>query len=584
MSDLFGQQSYTAWLSQFSKELKTDEPERKLLNQFQDISIKAYYPLNEPFYSNPESVKQWIESNYSYTGNWDAQISIPTHDIVKANKTALHALENGASSLRFTGSSVSSPSELILLLKDIQLDVIRISFDCGEANLSLLYMWLDELKRRNLSSEQAKASFCFDAYTEPIFSDESSFSGNDSQALINELISINQYQSIPLLGVSAHRYVQAGSFLSFELASALAISTEYLHKTKNPDLALKSIFWQLSSGSEYLAEIAKFRAARLLWRQLIDSFGLDTDALPLHIQALVLPEYYTLYEPLNNLLRASTGAMAAVIGGADTINTPPHDALFADYNLDSTRRAVHIHQLLRFESHLDKAADMAKGSQYVEHFTQLLAQKAWSRFQEIEAKGGWLACVNSGWVKQQVLADKAIVQKQYNSGKKKVVGIHFSVDLTQKSETELPYRLATYQPTENKLNLWRRTEEIEYFRKQISNSDSYAITLLTGSDKKMSKARVTFCEDFLAAGGFKTQTKSQLTGNETIVVLCGANDEYLTMLETLMNFKGKKWIAGMPENSDELKKSGASDFIYTGCNQMEKLIAVAESLNKTVVL
>jgi methylmalonyl-CoA mutase len=584
MSDLFGQQSYTAWLSQFAKELKTDQPEQKLLKQFQDISIKAYYPLNETIYSNPETVKQWIESGYSYTGNWIVQITIPTHDIVKANKLALHALENGASSLRFTGSSVSTPSELILLLKDIQLDVIQITFDCGEANLSLLYMWLDELKRRNLSSNKAQASFCFDAYTEPLFSGESSFTSNDVQALINELISINQNQTIPLLGVAAHRYVQAGSFLSFELAAALAISTEYLHKASKTDWALKSIFWQLSSGSEYLAEIAKFRAARLLWSQLIDSFGFNAAANPLHIQALILPEYYTLYEPLNNLLRASTGAMAAIIGGADTVNTPPHDALFTDYNHESTRRAVHIHQMLRFESHLDKVADMSKGSQYIEHFTQLLAQKAWSRFQEIEAKGGWLACVNSGWVKEQVLAEKALLQKQFDTGKKKIVGIHYSVDLSQKSEKELPYRLATYQPTENKLNNWRRTEELEYFRKQISESDASEITLYTGQDRKMSKARVAFCEDFLAAGGFKTQIKSQLSGNEAIVVLCGANEEYPAMLSTLVNFKGKKWIAGLPENSDELKKLGASDFIYAGCHQMEKLISIAETLNKTVVL
>lgn len=589
MSVHFPNQSYQTWIQQFAKELKTEAPEERLKSQYQDINVEAYYAYQSGLASFPEENRKPFQPEFSFANNWDSQISIPTDDLVKANRLALSALEQGATSIRFTGNHISTQEELILVLKDIQLDAISIQFDADEANQSLFFMWLNELDKRKLSPSKNKVLFCIDPLIDRLFNAELGQNVDEFDVILDTLAKVNNdYEnSIPFLGVSAYQLVSAGSYLSFELAAALSVTTEYWHRSKNPEKFVLSTYWQLSVSSHYLPEIAKFRAARLLWSALTNSFGLNNSKL--HLQALVLPEYYTLYEPHSNLLRASVAGMAACVGGADLINIPQHTALSELYDKEATRRAIHIQQLMRYESHLDKAQDVMKGSSYIEHLTSELASKAWSEFQTMEKMGGWLACVKSGYVKDKVQQQRKDQETNINSGKEKYIGIHHSIDLNQKAEKELRSRLASYHtPSPEHLSKWRRTEEMEYLRSSILDHQIQAIPLILFDNDKIATARFAFCETFLAAGGLKAQKilseQGKLTPNQLeqisqapVMILCAANpqyDSFLTQIKEQNTFNSNIFIAGLPENSQVLKLNGANDFIYQGCNQIEKLKAI----------
>ena len=588
MSEHFPNQSYQTWIQQFAKELKTDEPEKKRQTTYQDISVKAYYAYQTGLATYPETNRIPFLPEFSFANNWDTQISIPTDDMAKANRLAISALEQGASSIRFTGNHISTQEELILLLKDIQLDVVSIQFDADEANQAIFFMWHNELEKRKLKPSKNKALFCIDPYIDSLFNPLNTSNLEEYDGIIEALTSINKQHEngTPFLGISAYQMVAAGAYLSFELAAALSATTEYWHRSKNAEKLIPATFWQLSTSSHYLPEIAKFRAARLLWNTLTKHFNFSS---PLHLQALVLAENYTLYEPHSNLLRASVAGLAASIGGADLINIPPHTALTDLYDKEATRRAVHIQQLMRFESHLDKAQDAMKGSSYIEHFTSELASKAWNEFQAMEKLGGWLACVKSGYVKEKVTKQRKNQESNLNSGKEKLIGIHHSIDLSQQAAPELRSRLPTYNiPPHFQLGKWRKTEQIEYLRTTVIQHNIPAIPLLLFDDDKMAQARFTFCESFLAAGGLQVEKikteQGELSPNQLeklklspVSLLCASNHDYEVCVSKIKHQNSANstiLVAGLPENNQVLKSMGAHDFIYQGCNQIEKLKAI----------
>ncbi len=155
-------------------------------------------------------------------------------------------------------------------------------------------------------------------------------------------------------------------------------------------------------GPDFFPEIAKLRAARMLWAVIVRAYGPKSEeAALMHIHSVTGRWNKTLYDPHVNMLRTQTEAMSAVLGGAESITVEPFDAVFRTADQFSERIARNQQLLLMEESHLDKVADPGAGSYYIEELTSMMADEAWKLFLEIENEGGFLQALKNGTIQEQ---------------------------------------------------------------------------------------------------------------------------------------------------------------------------------------
>jgi methylmalonyl-CoA mutase len=236
-------------------------------------------------------------------------------------------------------------------------------------------------------------------------------------------------QHAPRLGtVAVHStpYSGAGANATQELAFALATAVYYLRELAERGLDFATVAPRLrfdfAVGPAFFMEIAKLRAARLLWSGLADAYGADPQAARLTLHARTGRLHKTLVDPHTNMLRVTTEALSAVLGGVDSLHVSPFDEPAGNPDAFSRRVARNVQLILQDEVHLTQLVDPAGGTWAVESLVNDLAQGAWSLFQEIEAQGGMWAALQSGFVQDQVAAVRAARDKDMATRKDVLVG------------------------------------------------------------------------------------------------------------------------------------------------------------------
>ena len=227
-----------------------------------------------------------------------------------------------------------------------------------------------------------------------------------------------QLQTITVQGSPYHN---GGASTTQELAFVLATAVEYLRAMQTRGLSVDDAAprfrFSLSIGSNFFMEIARLRAARLLWAKIIQAFGGNAESEKMHIHTRTSAWNQTAYDPHVNLLRATTEAFSAVVGGCDSLHISPFDELVRVPDDFSRRVARNTHTVLREETHITHTVDPAGGSWYVENLTDSVARKTWALFQEIEKQGGMTKALESGWPQAQI-ADTA-AKRAANIAKRK---------------------------------------------------------------------------------------------------------------------------------------------------------------------
>ncbi len=189
--------------------------------------------------------------------------------------------------------------------------------------------------------------------------------------------------------------------LAFTLSAAASYWRTLLMAGVSASQAQNAVGFALSATSDIFLTIAKFRAARLLWAHALEAAGQDPAPFAFTF-AEMSPRILTAYDPHVNLLRGTAAAFAAAIGGADAIALPAFDALRGEITPASHRLARNTGLVLRHEAHLGSVADAAAGSAYVESLTEELASRAWSLLQDVEARGGLLKALESGFIQNDI--------------------------------------------------------------------------------------------------------------------------------------------------------------------------------------
>jgi methylmalonyl-CoA mutase len=364
---------------------------------------------------------------------------------------------------------------------------------------------------------------------------------------------------------------EAGADAVQQLGIALAAGVEklsHLSEDRPVDIAARDIQFIFAVGSTYFFEIAKLRAARMLWANAVAAFSPVDKAscrMNLHVRTSRLNK--SVCDPYTNVLRVTTEAMSAAIGGCESLTVEP-------FGFDE-HLALGVQRVLAEEAHLNVVADPAGGSYYIESLTDSLAREAWKLFQRIEASGGYTQALNAGWLGEEIAGTRAAREKAVSSRRKALVGVNNYPDLNGKPLKTAPgphtgaapfpqFRLA--EPFE------KIRERTERHRRETGHTPK--VLLLKRGDVKMRTARANFALNFLGCAGFEIFESEEYAGtNADLLVLCSSDPEYLLFAqEVCAAAQIPVVVAGNPkEQIDSLKAAGVQGFIHIASDAVETL-------------
>ncbi len=373
-------------------------------------------------------------------------------------------------------------------------------------------------------------------------------------------------ETAPEGGVRADWLHEAGATPVQELGYAVAEGVDILAGAPKAEDAARALSFVFAIGPLYLVEIAKLRAARMLWAQAVSAFGVtDERACRMTIYARTSRRDKSIYDRHSNLLRATTEALSAAVGGCDRLYVEPFGF--------SERLAVNVQRVLREEAHVSAAADPAGGAYAVEALTDALAREAWALLQKVEAEGGYAKALASGSIERALEQSRTAKRKAAASRRTTLVGVNNYPDLKEKGSCVEPpgngghfhaFRLA--EPFER---IRRRTER--YAEKTGRRPKAL---LLKRGDLKMRMARANFSLNFLGCAGFDIVRSSSLeTVDADVIVLCSSDAEYLAQAhEICPAAKAPVIVAGNPKDQIEaLKAAGVAGFIHMGSDAVATL-------------
>jgi methylmalonyl-CoA mutase len=374
----------------------------------------------------------------------------------------------------------------------------------------------------------------------------------------------------PASAVRADHLHESGAHAVQELGYALAEGVERLAAAADSvpaGEAARHFHFVYAVGSNYFFEIAKLRAARMLWAQAVAAFApADSDACRARIHVRTSRLNKSVYDRYTNLLRVTTEAMAAVIGGADTLYIEPFGF--------SPRLAHNVQRVLREESHLDAVADPAGGSYYIESLTDTLAAQAWKLFQAVEAEGGYSRALAGGSIEKALAESRAARRKAVSSRRRTLVGVNNFPNVSEKApELEPP------AASDSAFASIRLAEPFEAMRRRTAKHAASAgrypkVLLLKRGDVKMRMARANFCFNFFGCAGFDLAESDDCAGTDAdLVVLCSSDPEYTAFAqEVCAAVKAPVLVAGNPKDQIEaLKAAGVQGFIHIGSDAVQTL-------------
>ena len=309
-------------------------------------------------------------------------------------------------------------------------------------------------------------------------------------------------------------------------------------------------------GSNHFMEIAKLRSVRLLWKGVAEACGAGG---AVRIHARTAGENKTLYDPYVNMLRVTTEALSAIVGGCDSLTITPcgFDAHLAE----------NVHHVLREESHLDKVQDPGAGAYYVEALTNALSAEAWALFQSIESAGGWAAYRASGAVDAALAKSRASKEQAVAERRRVLVGTNNYPNLLERELDAAGTRGEGWRLAEPFEAIRLRTE-----RHAVATGRVPRVLLLERGDVKMRKARAVFCLNFFGCAGFDI-VQSETLSDADLVVLCSADANYLELARAIVpQVRVPVLVAGLPKDQvDALTAAGVAGFVHARSNAVETL-------------
>ena len=598
------------WLDKIQVDLKGADFQKRLVWRTNEgFNVQPFYRREDlANLKTPDALPgefPFVRGNKKDSNAWYVRQNIMVGEDPKAaNAKALDILNKGIDSLGFhiPGKMVSKET-VETLLDQILCDVVEVNFaTCPRHAVELAEILVAYFAEKGYDKQKVVGSIEWDPMQKMVMK------GKDVTPVLAfgpKLVEVlKEYPNFRCIAVSTDALNNAGAYIVQELGYALAWGNEYLQQLVDAgvdaDLAAQSIKFNMGVSENYFMEIAKFRAARLLWAQIVKQYEPKSDeACKMCVNATTSKYNQTLFDSYVNLLRSQTEAMSAALGGIHSMVVTPFDAPYEQATDFSERIARNQQLLIKEESHFDRIVDPSAGSYYIEHLTDALATEAWKIFLKVEEEGGFLAAVKAGTVQDDINATN--VKRHGDAAKRKefLLGTNQFPNFTEKSEGKKAQACGcccghadTEEPAFKAIESTRLAADFEDLR--IHTEEKTAVStgrqvptafMLTIGNLAMRQARAQFSCNFLACAGYKVidnlgfktveeGVDAALEAKADIVVICSSDDEYAEYAIPAfkyLNGRAMFVVAGAPACMEDLKAAGIENYIHVKCNVLETL-------------
>jgi len=329
------------------------------------------------------------------------------------------------------GVAIDSVEDMKVLFDGIPLDKVSVSMTMNGAVLPVLAGYIVAAEEQGVSQDQLSGTIQNDILKEFMVRNTYIYPPEPSMRIIGDIIAYTakQMPKFNSISISGYHMQEAGANQALELAFTLADGKEYVKTALAKGLDVDdfagrlSFFWAI--GMNFYLEIAKMRAARLLWCRIMKGFNAkNPKSLMLRTHCQTSGWSLTEQDPYNNVVRTTIEAMAAVFGGTQSLHTNSFDEAIALPSATSSRIARNTQLIIQEETHITNVIDPWAGSYMMEKLTQDMADAAWKIIEEVEALGGMTRAVDSGWAKLKIEAAAAEKQARIDSGKDVIVGVN----------------------------------------------------------------------------------------------------------------------------------------------------------------
>ena len=596
----FAPVSTEEWMAKITADLKGVPFEKKLVwKTGEGFNVNPFYRAEDI-----EGLKttESLPGEFPYVrgtkkdNDWKVRQNIEVCCFKGANEKALDLLTKGVTSLGFIikGDEVNEEN-ITTLLEGICPASVELNFNiCNCKAEKLIGILADYFKGKGVDAEKCYGSVNYDAFKKPLVKGKENSEWVEGAAAV-----LKAGQALPnyrVLAVNAFLFNNAGAYISQELGYALAWGNELMAKLIEAgftaDEVAKKIKFNFGISSNYFMEIAKFRAARWLWAEIVAAYKPACECACKMVAHAQTSEWnMTVYDAHVNLLRSQTEAMSAALAGVDSITVRPFDKIYQTPDDFSERIARNQQLLLKEECHLDKVVDPSAGSYYVEVLTNSLADVAWKLFLEVEEKGGFSVAVNAGEIQNAVNASNVARKKAVATRREILLGSNQYPNFTEVAADKIQEKGSCCcggghcgEATIPALDFSRGASEFEALRMATEKSGKTPkVFMLTIGNLAMRLARSQFSANFFACAGYKIidnlgfdTVEAAVKAGAEIVVLCSSDDEYAEFAPAAYKAlagRAEFVVAGAPACADDLKAQGIDQFVNVKSNVLETLKA-----------
>ena len=505
-----------------------------------------------------------------------------------AARTAILAdLENGVASIWLAVGAGGVPvTELPAVLDEVLLDLAPVVLDAGVEATEAAEAFLALAEARGVAKDALLGTLGLD----PIGLRARAGEGPEVATVVPLATRVAQeYPLVKAVVVDGMPVQEAGGSEAQELGFSLAAGVAYLRVLTEAGLSVEQaaglLEFRYAATAEQFPTIAKLRAARRLWGRVLEASGASGPGQAQH--AVVSPTLFTRRDPWVNMLRGTVAGFAAGVGGADAVTVPPFDIAIGEPEGFSRRVARNTQSLLIEESHLSRVLDPAGGSWYVEHLTDDLAQAGWAFFQEVEAAGGAVAALDSGFVASAVAAVRERREKGTATRRTPLTGVSEFPNLDEKpvERTPLPEPVAR-----GGLPLHRPAAAFEEYRDRsdalLAEGSRPTVFLATLGPLAAYTARAGFARNLLQAGGIAADEAGPTESTEDVVkAWTGSPVVVLCSTDTLYGERAEATAAALREaGARRVLLAGKGDvpgvdgYLYAGCDALAVIEDVYEAL------
>lgn len=602
--DMFSPTSTEDWKGKITVDLKGADFDKKLVWRTNEgFNVQPFYrredldglahmgtlPGQFPFVRGTRDNNDWL-IRQQIEGTVPAEI----------NREAIHAIDRGVDSIGIKLNREVTAADIETILKDIDLKKVEINISCcnGKA-VEIAAILVNYIKANGLEND-FHGSIGFDPFKR-LLRHGLAFPKNIKDEALKLYNTVKEIKNLRCFVVDSNLLNNAGAYITQELGYALAWGAEWMtiltEAGLTPCEVAGRIKFNMGISSNYFMELAKFRAARMLWAEIVKAYGAEEECCKMMVHAVTSQFNQTIYDAHVNLLRSQTETMSAALAGVDSIETLPFDLQYKQPDEFSERIARNQQLLLREESHLNKVVDPAGGSYYIETLTASIAEVAWKLFNEVEEQGGFLSLLEKGEVQKKV--NESGVKRHSDVARRKEILLgtnqypnfnEKALDKIEKSGDACGCGCKNDEVVDGAVEALvfdRAASQFEQLRLDTERSGKRPkVFMLTIGNLAMRLARAQFSANFFGCAGYeiidnigfktvKEGVDAAIEKGADVVVLCSSDDEYAEFApEAYKGLNGRAMfvVAGAPACMEDLKAQGIEEFIHVRVNVLDTLV------------